>query len=139
MASPVQALTLDGCSRGSMSDLIFLKGLVMHAHHGVMRHETRLGQRFVVDLELTLDLRKAAASDRLADTISYAAIAEEAERAFTSRSFKLLEAAAGALCDAILNGFPRVEEVKVCVHKPHAPIAAIFDDVGVAMTRRRQG
>ena len=110
----------------------------MHAHHGVMEHESKFGQRFVVDLELKLDLGRAAASDRLVDTISYAAIAEEAERAFTARSFKLLEAAGGALCDAILGGFPRVEEVRVCVHKPHAPIAAIFDDVGVSMIRRRQ-
>ena len=121
-----------------MSDVIFLKGLVMHAHHGVMKHEARLGQRFVVDLELTLDLSKAAASDRLADTISYATVAEEAERAFTARSFKLLEAVAGALCETILETFPRVEEVRVCVHKPHAPIAAIFDDVGVSMARRRK-
>jgi 7,8-dihydroneopterin aldolase/epimerase/oxygenase len=131
-------LTLDRYSRGPMSDLIFLRGLVMHAHHGVMKHESKFGQRFVVDLELTLDLSKAAASDRLADTISYAAIAEEAERAFTARSFKLLEAAAGALCDAILDGFPRIDEVRVCVHKPHAPMVAIFDDVGVSMIRRRQ-
>jgi 7,8-dihydroneopterin aldolase/epimerase/oxygenase len=121
-----------------MSDLIFLTGLVMHAHHGVMKHEGRFGQRFVVDLELTLDLSKAAASDRLADSVSYAAIAEEAELAFTGRSFKLLGAAAGALCDAILDAFPRVEEVRVSVHKPHAPMVAIFDDVGVSMIRRRQ-
>ena len=121
-----------------MSDVIFLKGLVMHAHHGVMTHEKRFGQRFVVDLELKLDLSKAAASDRLTDTISYAAVAEEAERAFTARSFKLLEAAAAALCETILESFSSVEEVRVCVHKPHAPIAAIFDDVGVSMTRRRQ-
>jgi len=120
-----------------MSDMIFLKGLVIHAHHGVMAHESLIGQRFVIDLELKTDLGDAAASDHLADTVSYAAIAEEAQRAFTLRKFKLLEAAAGAVAQAILDCFPRIEEIRVIVHKPHAPIAAIFDDVGVTLTRRR--
>lgn len=121
-----------------MSDVIFVKGLVLHAHHGVMAHEGEVGQRFVVDLELKAELGEASASDRLADTISYAAVVEEAERAFVRRKFKLVEAAAGAVAQAILDRFARVEEVRVAVHKPHAPIAAIFDDVGVALTRRRK-
>ena len=122
-----------------MSDMIFVKGLVLHAHHGVMAHEGEVGQRFVVDLELTAPLGDAASTDRLADTISYAAIVEEAQRAFVARKCKLLEAAAGAVAQAILDHFPRVEEIRVVVHKPHAPISAIFDDVGVALTRRRKG
>jgi dihydroneopterin aldolase len=50
----------------------------------------------------------------------------------------LLERAAGAVADAILAAFPRVAAIKVTVHKPHAPIAAIFGDVGVVLTRSRQ-
>ena len=120
-----------------MSDMIFLKGLVAHAFHGVMEHEGRVGQRFVIDIEMKIDLNDAAASDRLVDTVSYASIVEEAERAFTTRRFKLLEAAAGVVAEAILARFSRIQEVRVAVHKPHAPIAAIFADVGVALTRRR--
>lgn len=41
------------------------------------------------------------------------------------------------MADAILAAFPPIAAVTVTVHKPHAPIAAIFDDVGVVMTRRR--
>jgi dihydroneopterin aldolase len=120
-----------------MTDRIFIKGLVVHAHHGVMEHEGRVGQRFVIDLDLGVDLATAAASDHLADTVSYAAVAEVTEHAFTTRNFKLLEAAAGAVVAAILAEFPKVAAVTVTVHKPHAPIAAIFDDVGVVLTRRR--
>lgn len=122
-----------------MTDQIFIKGLLIHAHHGVMEHEGEVGQRFAIDLELTVDLKDASRSDRLADTVSYAAIAAEAERAFTARNFKLIEAAAGAVADAILTHFPRVIEIRVTVHKPHAPIAAIFEDVGVVLVRRRDG
>ena len=91
-----------------MSDVIFLKGLAMHAHHGVLPHEGRVGQRFVIDLELSVDLGAAAASDRLADTVSYAAVAEEAQRSFTATKFKLVEAAAGAVAQALLDRFPQV-------------------------------
>jgi dihydroneopterin aldolase len=37
----------------------------------------------------------------------------------------------------VLAAFPRVGTIKVTVHKPHAPIAAIFDDVGITLTRSR--
>jgi dihydroneopterin aldolase len=121
-----------------MSDVMFVSGLVIHAHHGVMEHESRVGQGFVLDLELSLDLGDAARSDKLADTVSYAAIVETASRAFTARSHKLVEAAAGVVADAILATFPRVAAVKVTVHKPHAPIAATFTDVGVMLVRSRQ-
>ena len=121
-----------------MSDTIFTKGIVIHARHGVMDHETEVGQRFVIDLELSTDLSESSRTDRLADTVSYSNVVATATAAFKDANYKLLERAAGAVADAILAAFPRVSAVKVTVHKPHAPIAAIFDDVGVVWTRTRQ-
>jgi dihydroneopterin aldolase len=121
-----------------MSDVIFVTGLLIHAHHGVMEHESRVGQRFVLDLELSTDLADAARSDKLADTVSYASIVETATAAFSTGSYKLVEAAAGAVADAILATFPRISSVRVTVHKPHAPIAATFTDVGVTLLRSRR-
>jgi len=120
-----------------MSDAIFITGLLIHAHHGVMDHESKVGQRFVIDLELATDLAAAGASDKLADTVSYASIVETVTRAFTTKSHRLVEAAAAAVADAVLAAFPRIAAVRVTVHKPHAPIAAIFSDVGVTITRKR--
>jgi len=122
-----------------MSDTIFVSGLLVHAHHGVMEHESKVGQRFILDLELSMDLAEAARSDKLADTVSYSAIIETATRAFTARSHRLVESAAGAVADAVLAAFARVSSVRVTVHKPHAPVAAIFADVGVSLTRTRHG
>jgi dihydroneopterin aldolase len=122
-----------------MSDSIFVSGLLIHAHHGVMPHEENVGQRFVIDLELAIDLAPAGRSDKLADTASYSAIVDTATRAFTRESFQLVEAAAGAVAAALLAGFPKVSSVRVTVHKPHAPIAAIFSDVGVSILRTRHG
>jgi dihydroneopterin aldolase len=120
-----------------MTDTIFITGVVIHARHGVMEHETEVGQRFVIDIELFSDLSESSRSDRLADTVSYSDIVATATAAFKDTNYKLLERAAGAVADAILEAFPRIRAVKVTVHKPHAPIAAIFDDVGVVLTRSR--
>jgi 7,8-dihydroneopterin aldolase/epimerase/oxygenase len=121
-----------------MTDTIFVTGLSIHARHGVMEHETEVGQRFVIDLELYTDLSEPSRSDRLADTVSYADVVATTTSAFKNTNYKLLERAAGAVADAILSHFPRIRAVKITVHKPHAPIAAIFDDVGIMLTRSRQ-
>jgi dihydroneopterin aldolase len=121
-----------------MTDTIFIKGIVIHARHGVMEHETEVGQRFVIDLELASDLAESSRTDKLADTVSYSNVVATATAAFKDDNYKLLERAAGAVADAILNDFARISAVKVTVHKPHAPIAAIFEDVGVILTRIRR-
>ena len=120
-----------------MSDTIFIKGLLIHARHGVMEHEAEVGQRFVIDLELSIDLAESSRTDKLADTVSYSDVVATASAAFKGHNYYLLERSAGAVAEAILNAFPRISMVKVTVHKPHAPIAAIFDDVGVVITRTR--
>lgn len=120
-----------------MTDTIFVTGIVVHARHGVMEHEAEVGQRFVIDLELDVDLSESSRTDRLADTVSYSDVVATATAAFRDVNYRLLERAAGAVADAVLDAFPRVLGVKVTVHKPHAPIAAIFEDVGVVLTRSR--
>jgi dihydroneopterin aldolase len=122
-----------------MTDTIFIQGLLIHARHGVMEHEAEVGQRFVIDLELSTDLSESSRTDKLADTVSYADVVKAATAAFAHNNYRLLERAAGAVAEAILTAFPRVGAVKITVHKPHAPIAAIFHDVGVIITRTRAG
>ena len=120
-----------------MSDAIFVNGLVLHAYHGVMPHEAKVGQPFKLDLVLDIDLAEASRSDTLKDTISYETLVKVASEAFRARRYRLLEAAAGAVADAVLDRYPQVRGVRVTVRKPHAPIAATFDDVGVTIERSR--
>jgi len=120
-----------------MSDAIFVNGLVLHAYHGVMQHEAKVGQTFRLDLVLDIDLAEASRSDKLKHTISYETVVNIASEAFCARRYRLVEAAAGAVADAVLDRCPQVRFVRVTVHKPHAPIAATFDDVGVTIERAR--
>ncbi len=121
-----------------MSDRIFINGLSLHAYHGVMAYEAKVGQTFTIDLELEIDLAAAARSDKVVDTVSYDKVVECASRAFSSQKFRLIEAAAGRVADTVLAAFPRVLTAKVTIHKPHAPIAATFSDVGVTLVRSRK-
>jgi 7,8-dihydroneopterin aldolase/epimerase/oxygenase len=120
-----------------MSDSIFVSGLVLHAYHGVMQHEAKVGQTFRLDLVVDIDLGAASRSDMLKHTVSYDELVKIASEAFCARRFRLVEAAGGAVADAVLARFPQVRAVRVTVHKPHAPIAASFDDVGVTIAHTR--
>jgi 7,8-dihydroneopterin aldolase/epimerase/oxygenase len=122
-----------------MTDTIFVSGLLIHAHHGVMAHEGKVGQRFIIDLELSVDLQVASRSDKLADTVDYGTIVDTATEVFTRRNYRLIEAAGGAVADALLAKFAKIATVRITVRKPHAPIAAIFGDAGCTVTRQRHG
>jgi 7,8-dihydroneopterin aldolase/epimerase/oxygenase len=122
-----------------MTDAVFVSGLSLHAYHGVMQHEAKVGQTFKLDLVLDIDLSAASRSDKLADTVGYDQVVEVASLTFCSKRYRLVEAAAGAVADAILSRFAEVAAVRVTVHKPHAPIAATFGDVGVTIARARHG
>jgi dihydroneopterin aldolase len=122
-----------------MTDKVFVSGLALHAYHGVMQHEAKVGQTFQLDLVLDIDLAEASRSDKLAHTVGYDQVVDVASRAFCARRYRLVEAAAGAVAEAVLERFARVSAVRVSVHKPHAPIAATFADVGVTIARSRKG
>ena len=122
-----------------MSDAIFVNGLVLHAFHGVMPHEAKVGQPFKLDLVLDIDLGEAARTDTLKHTVSYEALVKTVSEAFCARRYRLVEAAAGAVADVALARYPQVRGIRVTVRKPHAPIAATFDDVGVIVERARGG
>jgi len=121
------------------SDRVFVRGLALHAYHGVMQHEARVGQSFKLDLTLDIDLTQASRSDKLADTVGYDQVVDAASTAFCGKRYRLVEAAAGAVAEAVLDRFSQVSAISVTIHKPHAPIAATFDDVGVSIFRKRRG
>jgi dihydroneopterin aldolase len=121
-----------------MTDCVFVRGLALHAFHGVMEHEGTVGQTFKLDLVLDIDLGPASRSDKIVDTVGYHHVVEVASRTFCGKRHRLVEAAAGAVAEALLAAFATVSAVRITVHKPHAPIAATFDDVGVTIARSRR-
>jgi dihydroneopterin aldolase len=117
-------------------DRIELRGLRVRGHHGVFDHERRDGQDFVLDLVLWTDLAVAGASDDLADTVDYGALAEAVAAVVEGPPRALIEAVAADVAAVVLDD-PLVAVVEVVLHKPQAPIDRPFDDVAVRVTRSR--
>lgn len=120
-------------ARGA-SDQIAITGIECFAHHGVLPHERRDGQRFVVDLVVGLDTRAAARTDDLHDTVDYGSLVTSVKADVEREPVDLLETLAQRLADTCLLG-DRVDWCRVTVHKPDAPIDAAFADVTLTITR----
>ena len=119
-----------------MSDRISLHGLRVRGHHGVFDFERRDGQDFVVDVELELDLAKAAAGDDIADTVHYGELAGRLAEVVAGEPVNLIETLAERLV-AVCLADARVAAATVTVHKPQAPISHEFADVAVTVRRVR--
>jgi 7,8-dihydroneopterin aldolase/epimerase/oxygenase len=122
-----------------MKGSIQIAGLVLFARHGVNKAEQQLGQRFVLDLELEIDLAAAAKSDSLVDTVDYGEVVAIVEAAFRDKQFYLIEASAAHVAGAVLAHFSKVNAVRVTVRKPSAPVPAALDYVAATVTRKRDG
>lgn len=122
-----------------MADRIELRGLKVRGNHGVFEHEKRDGQDFVVDLVLWTDFTTAAASDDLADTVDYGALALYARDIVAGPTCDLIETVASRIADGVMEMAPDASAVEVTLHKPQAPIPAEFADVAVVATRSRNG
>lgn len=121
----------------TLTDRIELRGLEVHARHGVYAHEQADGQLFVIDLSLAADLSHAGDSDDLTDTVDYGAMAIAVHEAVAGERWDLIERVATRVAEVVLALDTRIESVAVTVHKPQAPIPLEFADVAVTIERMR--
>ncbi len=103
-----------------MNDRILLEGLRVECIIGDLPHERTFPQELYLDLELFCDLRAAAQSDALADTVNYVAVAEAVRAALISAKCQMIERAAQLAVDAALLTDNRITAVSVTLRKPHA-------------------
>ncbi|PMC62012.1 dihydroneopterin aldolase [Corynebacterium xerosis] len=131
-----------------MADRIALTGLKVRGNHGVFDHEKRDGQDFACDVTLWLDFGAAAASDDLADTVDYGAVAQIAHDVIAGPARDLIETVAVEIAEKLLaaDGAAAaaasrpslLHAVEVTIHKPQAPIPLEFGDVAVTARRSRK-
>jgi dihydropteroate synthase len=116
-------------------DHLTLTGLEVFAHHGVFDFERTQGQRFIIDADLSIDLAAAAEGDALTETVNYAELSQAILANASERPVDLIETLAERIATLSL-GFAGVQEARITVHKPDAPIDATFADVSVTVVRR---
>lgn len=118
-----------------MTVTVEVHGLELFGRHGALDEERREGQRFVFDVWLEVP-SDAAASDRLEDAVDYREVVAAVREVSDARAFRLLEALAAAVAEAVLRRFP-VERARVRVRKPDVRLAAPVEHAAVTVERSR--
>ncbi|SHK07180.1 dihydroneopterin aldolase [Tepidibacter formicigenes] len=118
-------------------DKIILNNLGFYGYHGVFKEENVLGQKFFIDIELYLDLKKAGQTDDVNESVSYAQVYDLVKNICENEKYNLLEALCENISKQIFNEFNLVKEIMVRVKKPEAPVNGMFDYFGVEIRRKR--
>ena len=117
--------------------MITLTGIKAFGYHGVFDFEARDGQDFFIDVEMQVDLTKAASSDDLADTVDYGAITDLVVADVKGERVQLIEKLASRLADLFLAADKRITAVAITVHKPSAPVSSEVKDISVRIEKSR--
>ncbi len=117
-------------------DKIYINNLEFIGFHGVFPEEKKLGQKFLVSLELTVDTREAGKTGDLTKSVHYGLVAQDVEKIFLEKSIDLIETCAENIAEMVLKKYELVKEVKVTVKKPWAPLQMHFENVAVEISRK---
>lgn len=113
-------------------DIIFLRDLRIETVIGIWEWERKIRQTVAIDLEMSADIRRAAATDQVEDTLNYKLVAKRLQQFVGESSFQLVETLAEKIAAVVLDEF-EVAWVRVSVNKPGAIRGA--RDVGVVIER----
>jgi dihydroneopterin aldolase len=117
-------------------DCIQVTGIRCYGYTGYLPEEQVLGQWFEVDLTLWLDLVPAGESDDIADTLDYRRAIEIVKQLVKTSKFALVEKLTSAIASAVLE-LDRVQQVRVQLSKPAAPIPDFDGKIMIDITRSR--
>lgn len=116
-------------------DTVFISALHIETIIGVHAFEQNAPRPLILDLELGVDIREAAASDRIRDAVDYSAVADAIARLAAARRFQLLETLAETIARMVFERFP-IATLDLSIGKPGAIDAA--RTVGVRISRSRE-
>jgi dihydroneopterin aldolase len=115
-------------------DVLIVKGAQFFATHGYYPEENKMGQRFIIDVEVACDLSKMCQTDDLSAGLSYVTVYEIAKKVVTTEEHKLLQRVAQRIADEVIAAYP-IQQVKVTVKKPSVAIGGIIDYTGCTIVR----
>lgn len=111
---------------------IILKDLRYYAYHGVASQEKLIGNEYIINLKLKVDISQAIRTDEVTDTVSYADVHEVVKAAMTIPS-KLLEHICGQIVQKLFAEFPSIEEIEINLSKRNPPMGADIDTAGIEL------
>jgi dihydroneopterin aldolase len=116
-------------------DKIYLNQMHFYGYHGVYEEENKLGQAFLVDLELLGSFKEAARTDDVSKTINYEEVYDLVRTEVEETRVKLIETLAYQIATKLLQKFT-FHEVKVKVTKPNPPLPGHFHSIAVKIIGR---
>ncbi len=116
-------------------DIIYITDLRVETVIGIFDWERRIRQTVSIDLEMATDIRKAAASDSIDDTLNYKAVAKRVIAFVEGSEFQLVETLAERIAAIVLDEFG-TPWIRVRINKKGA--VRFAQDVGVVIERRRE-
>lgn len=111
---------------------ISIEQMEFYAYHGCFREEQIIGTRFLVDLELEVDTKRAEVSDDLAETVNYQEVYLLVKRQMEEKS-KLLEHVGRRILDAIREEFPEVSSARIKISKMNPPLGGKMKNVSLTL------
>ncbi|MDG4553273.1 MAG: dihydroneopterin aldolase [Candidatus Competibacter sp.] len=117
-------------------DIIFIRELRIETLVGVYPWERQARRNLLLDLDLGADIRPAAASDRLADTLDYQAVAQRIAALAAASDFQLLETLAERIAELLLREFA-APWLRLTLRKPGVPPEA--REAGIVIERGDRG
>lgn len=118
-------------------DKIYLKDIEIFANHGVFSQEKDLGQKFILSIELSLDIKEPATTCDLTKSVHYGELCHKVIDVFKEESLDLIESVVNKVANFILDTYPMVKAVRVLLKKPWAPIGRHLDYAAVEINRER--
>lgn len=114
-------------------NIIEVNGIKVHAYHGCMEEEARIGGEYVVDVSLHTNFRKAAETDALDKTLDYVKVNDIVVKEMKVRS-KLIEHVGDRILQQLKKEFAPLDRVQVQVTKVNPPINGSVDNVRVVLS-----
>lgn len=115
---------------------IRLKKMKFHAYHGCLEHERKLGNTFLVNLELILDTEKAEVTDDLNDTLNYQSVYDVVREEMNVHS-DLIEYLGRRIVDRLMNEFVQLKFIKIEVEKKNPPLGGEVASVSFVLEKWR--
>lgn len=114
------------------SSCIYINDLRLHAYHGVLAQERKVGADFIVTLRVHCNVSRSMLSDRVADTLNYSSLCQLVRREMAVSS-RLLEHVAGRISRAVFDEFPEATALDIWLTKENPPMGADCGGAGVEL------
>ncbi|MBR5633651.1 MAG: dihydroneopterin aldolase [Prevotella sp.] len=118
------------------SNYMTLRNLRFHAYHGVLEQERIVGNDYEVSVRMSYDMRRAIATDDVANALNYAEAYEVIKRVMMQPS-RLIERVAWRIAKALLDEFPMARNAEVTLVKLNPPMGADCDGAEVRIKVKR--